>query len=141
MPHSSVQAILNALSRRARRGGDPVEQLLRDLHYSGVPAPELEYRFHPERKWRFDLAWPAELVAVEVEGLVYSNRGDNQLTGRHVSVSGFKKDIEKYGASFALGWNVLRITSAEARNGVACAWLVDHFKASSARAGATVTAK
>lgn len=141
MAEPLTQALINAINRRGRRGGDPVDQLLRDLRYSGVPAPELEYRFHPERKWRFDLAWPAELVAVEVEGLVYSNRGDNQLTGRHVSVTGFKKDIEKYGSCFAIGWNVLRITSAEARNGVACAWLVDHFKASSARAGATVTAK
>jgi len=34
----------------------------------GLPAPVFEYRFHPSRKWRFDIAWPERRVAVEVEG-------------------------------------------------------------------------
>jgi len=125
-------ALINELNRRGSRGArrrqdDPKDKFLRDLHYSGVPAPELEYRFHPTRKWKFDLCWPAFMVAVEIEGLVYSNRNDNQLTGRHVSVTGFKKDIEKYGVAFSMGYNVLRITSADARSGAACSWIVDYF--------------
>ena len=35
------------------------------------PEPELEYRFHPFRKWRFDFAWPEQKVAVEMEGGVF----------------------------------------------------------------------
>jgi len=126
-----TQEILDELNRRGSRRGrdDPKEKFLRDLHYAGVLAPELEYRFHPTRKWRFDVAWPQAKVAVELEGLVYSNRNDNQLIGRHVSVTGFAADIEKLGAAFAMGWNVLRIRSTEARNGVAVGWLVDYFAA------------
>ena len=36
--------------------------------YSGCPdhEPESELRFHPERKWRFDFAFPDHMVAVEL---------------------------------------------------------------------------
>lgn len=126
-----TQELIDALNRKGRgrrERDDPTDKFLRDLHYAGVPAPELEYRFHPTRKWALDFAWPRQLVAVELEGLVYSNRGDNQLVGRHVSVTGFKADIAKYGAAFSMGWNVLRITASDARSGVAVGWLLEHFK-------------
>ena len=32
-----------------------------------LPEPEEEYTFHPERGWRFDLAWPALRVAVVLD--------------------------------------------------------------------------
>jgi len=131
-----TREMYDALNRKGSRGrgrarssaDDPTAKLLTDLHYAGVPAPACEYKFCPGRRFAFDLAWPAQLVAVEIEGLVYSNRGDNQLTGRHVSVTGFKRDISKYGLAFSMGWNVLRVTSADARNGIAVGWLVDYFR-------------
>lgn len=61
--------------------------------------PEPEYRFHPERKWRFDFAFPAQMIAIEIEG-----------RGRHQSFGGFVKDAEKYNAAAKLGWRVLRYT-------------------------------
>lgn len=69
----------------------------------GLPAPLTEHRFHPDRKWRFDYAWPDAKVALEVEGGVWTG-------GRHTSSSGFLKDIEKYNAAARLGWRVLRCT-------------------------------
>lgn len=68
-----------------------------------LPAPVTEHRFHPERKWRFDYAWPDAKVALEVEGGVWTG-------GRHTSSAGFLKDIEKYNAAARLGWRVLRCT-------------------------------
>ena len=68
-----------------------------------LPGPVAEYRFHPERKWRFDYAWPDAKVALEVEGGVWTG-------GRHTSPAGFLKDIEKYNAAARLGWRVLRCT-------------------------------
>jgi very-short-patch-repair endonuclease len=68
----------------------------------GLPVPKLEYRFHPDRKWRFDFAWPDEMVALEVEGGVWSH-------GRHGRGSGIVKDIEKYNAAAQAGWMVLRV--------------------------------
>lgn len=67
----------------------------------GLPQPVAEHRFATPRKWRFDYAWPDRLVALEVEGGVWTG-------GRHVSGAGFVRDIEKYNAAAVLGWRVLR---------------------------------
>lgn len=62
-----------------------------------------EWRFHPQRKWRFDYAIPAARVAVEVEGGVFTG-------GRHTTGAGFTADLEKYNTAESMGWHVLRIT-------------------------------
>lgn len=69
----------------------------------GLPEPELEYRFHPDRKWRFDFAWPNVKLALEVEGGIYIRKG-------HATISGIKRDMEKYNAAACLWWRVLRVT-------------------------------
>lgn len=71
------------------------------LHKHRLPPPTPELRFHPKRRWRFDFAWPAHRIALEVEGGVWTG-------GRHTSSSGFLKDMEKYNAAALLGWRVLR---------------------------------
>lgn len=82
------------------------------LRALGLPAPEAEYRFHASRKWRFDFAWPHRLLAVEVEGGVYTG-------GRHTRGSGFEADAEKYNAAAEAGWTVLRYTPKYLRDGSA----------------------
>ena len=67
----------------------------------GLPEPEFEWRFHPDRKWRFDLAWPGHRLALEVEGGVWTG-------GRHSRGKGMKADMEKYNAATLMGWRVLR---------------------------------
>jgi len=67
----------------------------------GLPAPECEYRFDPERRWRFDFAWPSLQIAVEIEGGVW-------IRGRHVRPVGYLGDLEKYNRAVVLGWRVLR---------------------------------
>lgn len=62
-----------------------------------------EFRFHPTRKWRFDYAIPAILMAVEVEGGVWTG-------GRHTSGKGFLGDMEKYNEAALLGWCLIRTT-------------------------------
>lgn len=64
---------------------------------------ELERRFHPVRKWRFDVAWTRERVAVECDGGIYSG-------GAHVRGVGVEDDAEKQSEAAALGWRVLRLT-------------------------------
>ena len=68
-----------------------------------VPMPIREYRFDPLRRWRFDFAWPAQLMAIEVEGGTWRR-------GRHNRAVGFEKDCEKYNAAAMAGWRVLRYT-------------------------------
>jgi len=55
----------------------------------GYPEPEKEYRFHPERRWRFDFCWPGFKLAVEVEGGIFIGRG-------HSRPKWIVKDMEKY---------------------------------------------
>ncbi len=71
----------------------------------GVEAVE-EYVFHPDRKWRFDLAIPSHKIAIEVEGGVWTN-------GRHTRGSGFLGDMEKYNAGTSLGWRIIRVVPEE----------------------------
>ena len=68
----------------------------------GLPEPVREHRFAPPRRWRFDFAWPDELVAVEIEGLTRTG-------GRHQRMGGFERDAEKYEAALVRGWRVYRV--------------------------------
>lgn len=67
-----------------------------------------EHRFQPPRKWRFDFAWPAVMVAVELEGGTYSGR-----KSRHTTATGHQGDCEKYNAAAIAGWCVLRYTAQD----------------------------
>jgi hypothetical protein len=69
----------------------------------GLPAPTSEYRFHPTRKWRFDFAWPAEKVGLEINGGVFT-------AGRHVRGEALLKEYEKLNEAAAHGWRVLFVT-------------------------------
>jgi very-short-patch-repair endonuclease len=69
---------------------------------TGLPIPEREYRFHNERKWRFDYAYPEIKLAIEIEGGIYNRKA-------HGSITGIKRDIEKYTAAAVLGWRIIRI--------------------------------
>jgi very-short-patch-repair endonuclease len=71
-------------------------------------APAQEFRFHPERKWRFDFAFEEIKLAVEVEGF-----------GRHQTFAGYSRDCEKYNAATLLGWKVLRYTTGMVLSGEA----------------------
>ena len=76
------------------------------MMHPDAKEPEREYRFHPDRKWRFDLAWPDNRLAVEIEGLTRSG-------GRHQRMAGYTHDCEKYREAAKAGWRVLRYTSIE----------------------------
>ena len=82
----------------------PEEAFAQLVRIRGLPKPEREYEFDPDRRWRFDFAWPAQKVAVEIEGGARSG-------GRHVRGQGFVEDAEKHLAALAAGWRVVRVPS------------------------------
>ena len=63
-----------------------------------------ELKFHPTRKWRFDYAFPFLMIAVEVDGGVWTG-------GRHINPAGYINDMEKLNTAASMGWLVLRITT------------------------------
>jgi hypothetical protein len=84
-----------------------------DAH--GIPHPTPEFKFHPDRKWRFDYAWefncgPAlglddgdimiPFIALEVQGGVF-------VQGRHSRGAAMLKEWEKLNAAAELGWRVI----------------------------------
>ncbi len=75
-------------------------------------VPELKFGGSLGRKWRFDMAWPLESVAVEIQGGVFSG-------GRHVRGYGYEGDCEKLCAAVLLGWRVLPVTGKQVESGVA----------------------
>lgn len=90
--------------------------LLTQIEWAGLPKPETEFAFAKAigRRWRFDLAWPDERLAVEVEGGTWTG-------GRHTRGAGFEADAEKYAEAVLSGWRVLRVTGAMIRSGRAVA--------------------
>lgn len=74
--------------------------------------PEREYKFCEDRKWRFDFAFPEDLIAIEIEGAVWS-------AGRHTRGSGYIADLDKYNSAARLGWRVFRFTTDQVAKGLA----------------------
>ena len=65
----------------------------------GLPGLAFEHRFHHERKWRFDMAWVADKVAIECDGGIW-------IGGGHNRGAQMLKDWEKRNEATAMGWRV-----------------------------------
>lgn len=115
-----LQAILKKAQERKQvkthvldQGGAPkliTRILLKDIRDAGLPEPELEHKFHPERKWRLDLAYVEDKVAIEIEGGIWTQ-------GRHSRGAGMEADMEKYNEAQLLGWMVLRYSTGQIKQG------------------------
>jgi len=95
----------------------PAERLEYQLTESrDIPRFAKEHRFHPTRRWRFDFAWPALLVAVEVHGGVF-------VQGHHNRGKGFCDDREKAAEAQLLGWIILEVAEPHIRSHQALDWI------------------
>jgi very-short-patch-repair endonuclease len=68
-----------------------------------------EYKFHPDRRWRFDYALVDSRIAIEIEGGLW-------LQGRHNRPLSMIKDFEKYNNAAMLGWRILKYTPQQITN-------------------------
>lgn len=89
------------------------EQFVQQLKAYKITGWQREYRFHATRRWRFDFAFVALKLAVEIEG------GTQSRKSRHTSPEGFHNDCDKYNAAGFAGWTVLRFTAEHVRSGEA----------------------
>jgi very-short-patch-repair endonuclease len=86
------------------------------IQAAGLPEPDREYRFHLLRQFRFDFAWPAQRIGLEIEGGTWTG-------GRHTRGAGFAGDCEKYNEATVDGWRVLRVTGEMVEDGRMVGWL------------------
>lgn len=121
-----------------------VNELLGQIVGHGLPEPRLEYVFHAERKWRFDMDWKPHgyLLAVEIDGGIFARpvichqcgqpvkrqlQSGRMVTvregGRHNTGVGYEKDAEKLNEAALYGWRVLRVTAKSIQNGQAIDWI------------------
>ena len=103
-------------SKKRKPGSGLYKRIPLAAYFDGLPDPEAEYRFHPSRKWRFDLSWPAYKIALEQDGGIWTK-------GRHIRGAGFIKDLEKMNHAALLGWRVFRFTPQQVRRGEAKAMI------------------
>ncbi len=95
-----------------RVGVDLADTLLSQIRALRLPLPEREFRPWMDRRFRIDLAWPAAMIALEVDGGEYSH-------GRHGRGAGMQTDCEKQNRLALEGWAVFRVTGSQVRSGYA----------------------
>lgn len=114
------------------KGIDPGIVFRALLTTHGIPEPTTEHRFHADRMWRFDYAWPRWKVALEVEGGVFGytdqRTGMRRMGGAHGSISGIKRDMEKYSHAAAMGWLVIRCLPTTLATGETIAYIKGALK-------------
>lgn len=86
--------------RRKAKRGPSLAVVAAHFTAHGIAAPVAELRFDAVRRWRFDYAWPAERVALEVQGAIFTQ-------GRHTRGAQLLAEWDKLNAAAAQGWRVL----------------------------------
>jgi hypothetical protein len=86
--------------------------LLVRLERAGLPTGVGQHPVVTGRQFRFDRAWPEHMVAVEVQGGVWTN-------GAHSRGSGVQRDCLKLSMAAAVGWRCLPITREMIESGEA----------------------
>lgn len=113
------------LSRKASRTADPKATLAWQIKTGLGVICEQEWKFHLTRKWRFDLALPLDMLAIEIEGGIFMPSrevgalGTRVIGGRHNLPAGMEEDLIKYAEATCLGWRILRILPKWVVNGKA----------------------
>lgn len=87
------------------------DMLAAQIVEAGLPAAQREYRWHPTRKFRADLAWPERKFIAEVDGAVHRIKGK------------FERDIERHNLLIREGWVYIRVTPNMVRSGEALTWV------------------
>ena len=101
---------MNKITRRKVLSSTASEKVDLFLNYLQQQFPQAEVvkelQFHPERKWRFDYAFPSRKIAIEIDGAIWT-------LGRHNRPRGYLADMEQLNTAASMGWLVLRFSTDE----------------------------
>ena len=84
---------------------------LRELGFTGI---EMEYRFIPERRFRFDIAIPRRKLAFEVDGgsgYYRDKQGKVHMGGGHRRGAAWEEQYEKANLAAAFGWKLFTFSN------------------------------
>lgn len=95
---------------------DPEERMAFHLKAEGI-AVKREFQFAPPRKWRADFVIPEHMIAIEIEGGIWTG-------GRHVRPKSFIADCRKYSALVLAGWRLFRFTPGMVKTGEAIRYVL-----------------
>ena len=114
---AAAPVVMRAPAFVPQRGSKLEHELLGHLTVMQL-QPVQQHKFHPERRWRLDFAFPDVLVGVEVDGAIF-NAENGTEAGRHSRGAGQCKDMEKRNAAAELGWLILSYGPPHVRSGEA----------------------
>lgn len=113
---------LSELTGKPRRkpGTDTAErtfefQVKTSVYLEKWGPPATQYRFAQEpigREWRFDFAWPAIKIGVEIQGGVWTR-------GAHGHPADILRNMEKHNDAALLGWHFFQFTPDQVKSGEA----------------------
>ena len=103
---------------RMPKNVDLAEILAAQLRAVGLGHFQREQKFHPTRKWRIDIAFTADLLAIECDGFAAGGKA-----GRHQRVGGIRQDNEKYAELAVAGWRLIRVERTQIKSGEALKWI------------------
>lgn len=90
---------------KQKNGGNSCKDDLRGIIFSILKlTPQEEYRFASPRRFKFDYAFPDQMIAIEYEGI------NSQFSG-HTTLVGYTINCQKYNLALKLGWKILRYTA------------------------------
>lgn len=112
---ADIRRIERELKTRKKRVAKPTSKE-KDFIELALMAAKVEYvkefRFDKVRRWRFDFYIPSVRCGVEYNGLVFdSNKAKSSGKSRHVSITGYTKDLEKINSAILQGFKVLQYTA------------------------------
>jgi len=88
------------------------------LKAHGLPLPQTEFVFLPDRKFRADYCWPEAMVIVERQGGLFF-KGAKAGRGAHALPTNIIRDYEKSNLAQLAGYVYLQFTPRELESGSA----------------------
>jgi very-short-patch-repair endonuclease len=121
---ATVGAVMGEVAANAKRKlvtqarEDLADVLGAQLRAVGLGHFQREQKFHPTRKWRIDIAFTADMLAIECDGFAAGGKA-----GRHQRAGGIRQDNEKYAELAIAGWRLIRVERTQIRSGLALKWI------------------
>jgi len=110
----SPEAVRKLIKKTEREKWE--KTLIFQIKAAGIPEPKTQYKFHPKRDFRADIAWPHIRFMVEVDGGTWLEKSAH-------SGAGHERDCIRDAEAFLLGWMVLRVTPGMIESGVAIGYI------------------